>query len=206
MMSRRRSRGCAVAGRQPSGPDAGRVNVPKLNRDPVSSLRPYSVTVTIGSDDVEVPALSAADWLSVLMVERVELDDIFPGLLSVEDTDTVEEAILDGSLDIEEFRGLILGVIETASARQWWVALRLVEVARTSWDVIGAEMIFRGVDAESLSLSAWLDVLLLTILRNMEPKDTQMFTMRLETPPPEEKGAAEELEMSQDAFMAMAMG
>lgn len=195
-----------MAGPQPSA-DAGRVNVPKLNRDPVSSLRPYSVTVTVSGGEVEIPALSAADWLAVLMVESVELDDIFPGLLSEEDTDLVEEAILSGSMELQEFRDLVLGVIETASARRWWVALRLVEVARTSWDVIGGEMILRGVDAESLSLSAWLDVLLLTILRNMEPKDTQMFTMRLETPPPEEKGAAvEELEMSQDAFMAIAMG
>lgn len=193
-----------MAGRQPSV-DTGRVNVPKLNRDPVSSLRPYSVTVTVGPGQVEIPALSAADWLSVLMVEAVELDDIFPGLLSDEDTDLVEEAIIDGLLGVEEFRSIILEVIETASARQWWVALRLVEVARTSWDVIGGEMLLRGVDAESLSLSAWLDVLLLTILRNMEPKDTQMFTLRLETPPPGEEGVSEELEMSQDSFMAMAM-
>lgn len=195
-----------MAGPQPSA-DSGRVNVPKLNRDPVSSLRPCSVTVTIGSDEVEIPALPAADWLSVLMVEGVELDDVFPGLLSDEDTELVEEAILDGVLEMQEFRDLILGVIETASARHWWVALRLIEVARTSWDLIGGELVLRGVDAESLSLSAWLDVLLLTVLRNMEPKDTQMFTMRLETPPPEAKaGAEQEMEMSQDAFMAIAMG
>lgn len=195
-----------MAGPQSSA-DAGRVNVPRLNRDPVSSLRPCSVTVTIGSGEVEIPALSAADWLSVLMVEAVELDDIFPGLLSEQDTDLVEEAILEGSLELQEFRDLILSVIETASARHWWVALRLIEVARTSWDVIGGELVLRGVDAESLSLSAWLDVLLLTVLRNMEPKDTQMFTMRLETPPPEAKdGAEQEMEMSQDAFMAIAMG
>lgn len=190
---------------QPSA-DSGRINVPKLNRDPISSLRPFPILVEVGQIEVEIPAMSAAEWLTVLMVEKVEIDDVFPGLLGQEDTDRVEDVIIAGELDLVSFRDIILGVIETASARNWWVALRLIEVVRSSWDVIGAQMVSRGVDAVTLSLSAWLDIALLTVLKEMDPKDVTMFTMRLEAPPLEESAeVAEELEMSRGSFMAMAM-
>lgn len=202
--SRNRSQRYAVA-EQPSA-DTGRINVPKLNRDPISSLRPFPILVKVGPVEVEIPAMNAAEWLTVLMVEKVEIDDVFPGLLSPEDTDLVEDIIIDGALDMTSFRDIILGVIETASARNWWVALRLIEVVRSSWDVIGAQMVSRGVDAVTLSLSAWLDIALLTVLKEMDPKDVTMFTMRLEAPPLEETTeVAEELEMTRGSFMAMAM-
>jgi len=190
----------------PTSPDSGRITIPKLNRDPVQSLCPFSVVVAVGDQDVEIPALPASDWLAVLMTENINLDDIFPGLLDSEDTDYVEDLITSGDLGIEEYEDILLTVLETVSARSWWVTIRLIETARTSWDNLGAELTLRGVDATQVSLSSWLDVLLLTIIKSMDPKDVQMWCLRLEAPPLEEKvdEAEMEMEMSSSAFMAMA--
>ncbi len=189
---------------QPSAPSQPQVTVPKLNRDPVQSLAPYSVVVSVAGCEMEIPPLPAADWLAVLMAETPTLDDVFPGLLDEEDQNTVEEMIIQGDLDIDEYRQVLLDVIETVSARRWWVALRLIEGARTSWDVLGGTMGLKGIDATQVSLSSWLDVLLLVTINAMEPKDVQMWTMKLEAPPPEEEVAEEDMEMSSAQFMAMA--
>jgi hypothetical protein len=158
------------------------------------------VVVTVAGRDFEIPAMTAADWLTLLMVPNLDPFDVFPGLLDEEGIDT----ILAGNLSMAEFEEVAVEVIATASARSWWVALRLIDVARDSWDVIGAELGLRGVDATRLSLSSWLDVLLIIVLRNMDPKDVQMFTMRLENPPQGVEEGAEEPTMTAQAFMAMA--
>jgi hypothetical protein len=186
-----------------SVPDTSKVIVPSLNRDPVQSLQPWAVVVHCAGADVEIPALPATDWLAVLMADPVQFDDIFPGFLSPDDEAWVEEQILHGALDFDEFRETALAILETVSARRWWVTLRLVGVMKGSWDVLGSRLILRGVDASKLSLSAWLDIALITILENMEPKDTQMFTMRLERAPDEEDQPEPEPEMDSSAFLAL---
>lgn len=196
-----------MVGRQRSAPsspaETGRIPVPTLNLDPIQSMRPWPVVVTCCGRDLEIPALAAVDWLAILMPSEPHLDDVFPGLLHDDDADWVEEQIVSGDLGIIEFRELVFAVIETASARRWWVALRLIDLARRSWDAIGAEMLARGVDAGVISLSAWLDVLLITMLRNMDQKDVTMFTMRLEAPPADEQVDSEGPEMDRSAFMAL---
>lgn len=178
------------------------VAVPRLNKDPVQSLRPYPVQLTISGQDFEIPALPAADWLSVLMADDLDLSDIFPGM--VEGPEAIEDLILAGKVGLEEMEELILGIIDVVSARPWWVALRLIEQARVSWDVLGAELGLRGVDAAQVSLSSWLDMLLLVTLRSMDPKDTQMFCLKLEDPPPTRKTENPEPEISAAQFMTMA--
>jgi hypothetical protein len=191
-----------VAVTPPSVDTNSRITVPKLNKDPIQSLSPYSVMVSVGMYEVEIPPLPAVDWLSELMTQDVTLDNIFPGFLSEEDADLVEEMIIAGDLDIDEYEGIILNIIETVSARDWWVTFRLIETARINWDVLGAELALRGVDAGHVSLSSWLDAVLILALRNTDPKDATMFTMRLEAPPPNEE--ADEPEMPASQFMSMA--
>ncbi|HSJ75013.1 MAG TPA: hypothetical protein VK899_02340, partial [Gemmatimonadales bacterium] len=149
--------------------------------------------MTVAGGEVSIPALSAASWLSVLMVEDLQLDDIFPGLLEGEDSDWLEEQIVLGQVDLAELQELILAIVENVSARKWWVALRLVEIARRSWDHLGAEMLLRGIDASRISLAGWLDVLSLLAVRNIEPEQLQSFLLRLEAPPEGEE--PEEMEM-----------
>lgn len=189
--------------RSASTPSTPRVSIPNLNRDPVQSLQPWSVLVTLNGRDVNIPALSAATWLSVLMAEDLQLDDLFPGLLEGDEADWVEEQLLSGQLDLGELQDTILDILENVSARRWWIALRLVHVAKQSWSHLGAEMLMRGVDASRMSLAAWLDVLMLVAMRNIEPEQLQMFTMRLEAMPVGEESEPEEMEMSAGAFLAL---
>lgn len=194
----------AVTRTGPPDSSSGRITVPKLNRDPVQSLRPFSLDITVAGHDFTIPALPASEWLSILMVPDMDLSDILPGLLSIEEAESLEELILARELDLEELEDTVLAILETVSARDWWVVLKLVENARVSWDVLGAELGLRGVNATQVSLSSWLDMLLLVLLRAMDPKEVQMFTLKLEAPPPEVRGEESELEMSSSAFMAMA--
>jgi hypothetical protein len=58
-----------------------------------------------------------------------------------------------------------------------------------------------------LSLAAWLDVMLVILIRCMDPKEVSMFVSRLELPPPSEMAAeqdrVEEMEMSVEQFLSM---
>jgi hypothetical protein len=184
-------------------PSEARITVPKLNRDPVASLRPWPVNVTLGSREWQIPALPAADWLSVLMTDELDPDDVFPGLLTFSDASAVEDLLASGDIKLEEMYDTVRDIIATATARQWWVGLRLILVARDSWNNVGAQLILQHVDAAQLSLAAWLDTVLLTVLNSMDPKDVAMFTMQLEAPPEGEELAVEDMEMSSDAFLSM---
>lgn len=180
------------------------MTVPALVKDPVWSLQCWPLTVAIGGHLFEVPALPATHWLSVLMDPSGDLLDLFPGCLDSAGRDQVMDLVFDGVTSMQELYELVLDIIATNGSRDWWVVLRLVEVARVSWHTIGAEMLSRGVDPTRLSLSAWLDVLTLTLMRNIDPKDATMFTMRLEMPPPEMVAETKEPEISASQFMSMA--
>ena len=195
-----------MAGRRsaPSVEQAPRVQIPKLITDPVWSLRPWPVQVTIGPLQVQIPALPAADWLAVLMANEIDPEDIFPGLLEPEDMEAFEDALYAGEFGLDEYNRTFFEVIETVAARPWWVTLRLIGVVRDEWAVIGADLLAK-VDASALSLSGWLDVALASIMAHIEPESATMFTLQLEMPPPREVAKVQqELEMSPAEFMALA--
>ena len=178
--------------------------VPELVSDPVWSLRPWPVEIDLGSRVVTIPALPAADWLTHLMGE-VNPDAVFPGLLSADEEELVEDMLYTGVLSLDQLDRIFLDVVSAVGARPWWVTLRLVAQVRANWAVIGADMLVRGVDATRLSLSGWLDVALLTLMRHIRPEDSTMFTLQLEAPPPSETAQVQdELEMSPEAFLALA--
>lgn len=187
----------------PSPTPSRGVSLPKLVTDPIWSLRPWPVTVQIAGEDVTIPAMPAADWLAVLMTPGLDSGDVFPGMLEEEDRSYVEDRLHAGFLDVEEFLRLGLEIISTVSGRPWWVSLRLIATASQSWDALGGELV--NFDAERLSLAGWLDALFMLIVRNIDDEKRTMFLMKLELPP---QGWGEEepksLEMSADAFMAMA--
>lgn len=161
------------------------------------------MVLELAGETYEIPAMPATDWLLYLMQEQPDIE----GLVN-EWIPDLGELLLDEVVTLGEVDDLILETLSTVSARPWYVALRLISVARVSWDVLGPEMI-RRVDPERHSLAAWLDVLLIQILNSMEPKDTTMFTMRLEAKPnaPGSTGVVplEEMEMDRGAFLAMGM-
>jgi hypothetical protein len=184
-----------------SSPEAPpRLPVPKQTKDPVWSLKPWPVVVTVGGRDYEFPAATAADWLSVLMVEQIDLDDVVRYMAQ-----DGEDLLYREDVGAELY-DTILEVIDQVSGRPWWQAMRLISVATANWNVVGAEMLYRGVLPDQMSLSGWLDVLLIVILRLMDPKDVTMFTLQLENPPVqviEGTQVEEEMSMSREQFLSM---
>lgn len=191
-------------GRAEPTPASGSIALPALVTDPIWSLKQWSVVVDVGDEEYTIPAMPAADWLRVLMVDDISIDDVFPGMLEPVDRAQVEEALHAGILTLADIQEVSLEIVSKVSGRPWWVAMRLIQCARISWDALGGEMV-RKVDGSTLSLGAWLDGLFLVILRAMEESKRNMFLMKLEMPPPGWGSAVqEELEMSTDAFLAMA--
>lgn len=150
-----------------------------------------------------IPAMCAADWLSLLMDPGLTAEQVFPGLLESAEQLELEDLLHAGKVDLEEFLNLGLEVISIASGRKWWVALRLVAVAQGSWEALGGDMMVKA-DPTKLSLAGWLDVLFTLIVRNIEDSKRTMFLMKLETVPEGWGDEPEEMEMSASAFMALA--
>ena len=185
-----------------AGTDAvPQVIVPKLNVDPIWSLKPWPATLVLGREEFEIPAMPAAEWLAYLMQPEPDFEGMILDLLPAS-----EELLYGGQISVEELYDAVLELVALVSARSWWVALRQINIARASWNVLGPMMIEK-VDACQISIAAWLDVLIVTILSCMDPKETTLFTLRLEAPPASEKDAVEApmeaMEMDRGSFLSM---
>lgn len=143
----------------------------------------------------------AADWLQLLMSD-VRPDDVFPGLLEEDDREFVEQQLHAGLLEYDDVQRLAMDIISTVCARPWWVAMRLIAVAKQSWDALGGDM--AKIDPERRPLAAWLDYLFLLLVRNIDDKKRTMFLLKLEAVPEGWGEEAKEPEMSADAFLALA--
>ena len=178
------------------------VQIPRHTQDPIWSLRPWPVELELAGRVWEFPAVPAADWLSVLMAESPDLEQLLLDLCP-----DGMELLFDASVEPDVLYDGLLALVEQVASRRWWIALRLIGVVRTNWNTLGVELMEAGIDAEKLSLSAWLDAALVITLRVMDPKETTLFITRLEMPPPEEMAAeqerVEEMEMSVEQFLSM---
>lgn len=183
-----------------SAAESSSIQVPRLNKDPIWSLRPWPIDIRVAGADIRIPPLCATDWLSYLMLPEPNLDLLVSDLIP-----DLEDLVYDELLDLDVFYETVLEIISCVSARPWWVAMRLISVTRVQWDILGPQLLER-VDPNAASLSAWLDFSLVTILAAMDPKKTTMFVMQLEAVPSilgENKDPFDEMEMNTDAFLSM---
>lgn len=165
------------------------------------SLKPWPAVVLLGGREFTIPAMGAADWLAYLMQSSPDVDGLILDFLGGTD-----ELLYTGKITIEELYEAALNLISTVCARPWWVALRQTSVARGAWQVLGPKMLER-VDFERVSIAAFLDVLLVVTLENIDPKSVAMFVLKLEAVPSEV--AAEQpipidsMEMDRGAFLSL---
>lgn len=187
-------------------PDPPKLRIPKLNTDLIWSLKPWPTQVSVGGLELEIPPLTAADWIPPIIDMIEDPLALMMGVLSDEDQGRLTDVMFTGAVDVEDLFRLCTDLLTTVGARPWWVTIRLITVAQQNWDTVGAEMMMKGVNANTMSLAGWLDVFLLVLLRLMDPKETTMFTMKLEMVPPEfiDQVPEESLEISADAFLSMA--
>lgn len=180
------------------------IQLPKLVTDPIAALDCWPVEVDLAGVTVVFPAMPAAIWLSVLMRPDVAVEEIFLDLLPESQAYSIDDAIMEGSLDFEELEDICHEVVGAVAARPWFVAMKLILLAAQSWDHLGGEMVFHGIDASRLSLAAWLDGLFRLILNSL-PKDSMtMFLLKLEQPPEGYEDQVPEIEISRDQFMSLA--
>ena len=178
--------------------------VPPFVTNPIWSLQPWPLTLSVSGQEYEIPATPAAQWLAVLLTEGLMIDEVVLELLHPDDEQALEEALLSGDIDTDELYEACLDLIEAASGRKWYVAMRLVFVVKESWNTLGGEIMLQGVDATHLSLAGWLDAVFLLMLRGMKRENVTMFLSQLEMPPPQERQEAmEEIEVGRDQFMSM---
>lgn len=155
------------------------------------------MVISVLDEDHEIPALPAADWLRVLMDDRSMFEDLFLELIP-----TGPSLLLDKRL-ADELESLSKDIIELASGRKWYIAMRMIVLMRANWNVLGATMLRKGVDASSISLSGWLDVALLVTLEHIEKDNMPMFLAQLELPPEGEGPPEEEMEMTGEQFLSL---
>jgi hypothetical protein len=139
------------------------------------------------------------DWLEVLMSSGWSSDDLFIELMP-----NGVNLIMDGTIDPMDVDDLVLDILEEVSGRYWWVAIRLIGILMASWDVMGAEATFNHVDPEKLSLAAWLDAMLVLLMRCIKKEDLPMFVAQLEMPPAGEQVPVQDMEISESQFLSMA--
>ena len=172
--------------------------VPKTNRNPISSLSPAPVSFVVDGREYEIPALPALDWLEVLMRPGWLPDDLFLELMP-----GGVEFVVNDTVDPFYAEDLVRAIIEEVSARHWWVALRLVDVVLSAWDVVGPDATFGHVDPERLSLAAWMDAMLVLVMQRIKEDQLPMFVAQLELPPPGEEVPEEDMMMSEGQFLSM---
>lgn len=155
---------------------------------------------TLGTETFSVPALPAVEWLTILLDNQFSLYDIVPGLLDPEDHDRFVEAAhsVDDSLEV-----LALDVLRIAAGREWWIALRLLAVAKSHWHILGAEMMRLNLDTSTMSLSAWLDIFTLQFVARLKPENATLVTLQLEMVPEGFTPQRETMEISEAQFLSM---
>jgi hypothetical protein len=165
-------------------------------------LRPWPIEIEVAGTAIEVPPMCATEWLCYLMQAEPDIDTLISEIIP-----DLEDLVYDGAIRLDQVYDVVMEVISCAAARPWWVSLRLISVARYQWDILGPELLARGADPNVQSLSAWLDVLLVTVLGAMDPKKTTMFLMQLEAVPDvvkdPGKDAFDDMEMDTGAFLSL---
>lgn len=151
--------------------------------DPLSSLRPFALIVTLGGRDYTVPPLHASDWLSVLLEEDLDLSGIIPGLLGEDDQAELSDAVWRDEVTEEEIEEVCLDLIKETAGRDWWWVLHLLWSAASAWMVVYGRLVMQGVKPDELPLAAFLDALYLTCVQNMDKQQRSEFDRMLERPP-----------------------
>lgn len=137
--------------------------------------------VRIANRVYEIQEQPASMWVAHLAGESPIVDLL--NLLEEEDREEVEDGILSGEVELTELNSVLTELLGLVSGRSWWFTLRLIHAAQDSWDSLGGYLVLKGVRADQLSLQAWMDALLATVLRHIEPDKHTQWLARMSAPP-----------------------
>lgn len=150
--------------------------------DPAASLRCWELEIDLGGRTYEVPALSAADWLPVLLTGDPLL--VLDMVVSIEDGETIDDLILAGRIKSDELTEALVSAIEEAAGRPMMASYVLVQAATRHWATISGRLAQRGFRWDREPLGAALDAIYAMITQNMTDEDRAKFEALLDTPLP----------------------
>lgn len=171
-------------------------------RDPIASLRPWSITVTVGGQDYTIPALPASAWLEVLLAPQVQVLGILPGLLDDEDGVELAMRLAEDEVDLDEVYQASLDAVAVAGGRSWWWCLSFAAGMGVAWNTLSGHLILSGVDWDKLSLAAFFDAAYALISRGIPKEKLQLLDLELNSPPPGVEVPFDE-DAEAQAFMSM---
>lgn len=158
-------------------------------RDPSASLSLFAVEFTLDGADFTVPAQPAARWLELLLANDLGLVATAEpdGLIDAAAAQAIDELLLDGTVELAEYRATLSEVLSTVAGRDWWEAVGLVAAvsAAGNWSRIFGQLVRAGVDADQVPLAAWLDAVMSIVTEHMDEKQLGRFMGFLQTPPVE---------------------
>lgn len=153
--------------------------------DLLASLKPWSIEdVIIVDQTYRVPPLPAIDWLTILLDEQVSIFAI-TGLLEPDANENVEQHVLTGRYQREDWEELVWELVTIAAGRPWWTTLYLIGNAKhpTNVEAVKGQLVLNHIDATTISLSAWLDAVYHIFTQHMKSEDRQKFDLLLARPP-----------------------
>jgi len=143
--------------------------------DPLASMRCWAITLELGGQEFEIPALPAVDWWPVLV--SVQPRRVLDLLTSSADLD---ELILDGKLTAAEIGQACTDAIEEATGRSLHVSLVLALAADGQWENIGAALALKGFRWDVMPIGAALDAIYATIVGGLGDEARGKFLALLE--------------------------
>jgi hypothetical protein len=174
--------------------------------DPLASLEPFDLEIEVAGRDFLLPAAPAVDWLRIFLANNPTLDDILPGMAGPQCRAHLYRSMMAGSFTTEEWKQLLLDIIEAVSGRRWWQALNLINAMKepANWTPVHGHLLLRGIDVRQVSLAAWLDATYALVTENMDKDEKIKFQLAIDTVPDSvsAEDAIDEAEQER-AFLAM---
>lgn len=183
----------------PADNEPAQATLPKIFCDPFAAFGPTEIDVDFLGATWTLPAMTAADWLKIIWVDELAVDDIFPNLFDAQ-RETFEALLLE-EITVEDIFETAMAVIEAAAGFRWWFALNLASAVRAAWSRIGG-LVVAQVQADTVSLGAWLVVALNVMQENVDHKKLSEFLTALNTPPAGAGLNAFDEETEAEAFLA----
>lgn len=153
--------------------------------DLLSHLVPCEYRINFHGLVFDFPAMDTIGWLRLLLAEPFSLYAIFPEKLGSGAVELVEDMLWAEQVTGEDVERMALEVISAAADRPWWHALKLIKMARDSWEIIHVN------EAQGVPLAGWLDQVWSKAVLHCDPKKLSSLRHDLEQAP---KGFEAELD------------
>jgi hypothetical protein len=160
------------------------------------------LTIELDGEVYTVPPRTAPEWLAALATD--DPMGLFPGLLADDDDFAW---VVDRLLTEPDFPDKLTRVsrklLGAATGRDWWVADRLVQIARVNWGVISGHLALNGGDISRMDIATFVNAVYAWCIRNAEQDKVDDFDAKLALPPAGVDDDEFDDEGAGDDFMAM---